>query len=235
MDTGLDFWCHVSAAKTTGGSGRLWHATGQRKIALNKPLPFVERSYVAGQPALSKRIPFVVSPSLPEIPFGQREFVVSFVVSLSTMNGILPDSTPFSSGKERYLSRMTGRFPGLPFGPTLRACSLRHPAYAVRCAAYWLRCSNPFVASPQIPSVVNPSIPFVVSPSIPFVVNPSIPFVVNPSIPFVVSLSNHERNHGGAYSSSNRPKNRGCGQLYPSNPHPPRTRRVRPFRKLRSI
>jgi hypothetical protein len=131
------------------------------------------------------------------------------------MNGILPDSTPFSSGKERYLSRMTGRFPGLPFGPTLRACSLRHPAYAVRCAAYWLRCSNPFVASPQIPSVVNPSIPFVVSPSIPFVVNPSIPFVVNPSIPFVVSLSNHERNHGGAYSSSNRPKNRGCGQLYP--------------------
>ena len=107
------------------------------------------------------------------------------------MNGILPDSTPFSSGKERYLSRMTGRFPGLPFGPTLRACSLRHPAYAVRCAAYWLRCSNPFVASPQIP------------------------FVVNPSIPFVVSLSNHERNHGGAYSSSNRPKNRGCGQLYP--------------------
>ena len=107
------------------------------------------------------------------------------------MNGILPDSTPFSSGKERYLSRMTGRFPGLPFGPTLRACSLRHPAYAVRCAASWLRCSNPFVASPQIP------------------------FVVNPSIPFVVSLSNHERNHGGAYSSSNRPKNRGCGQLYP--------------------
>ena len=107
------------------------------------------------------------------------------------MNGILPDSTPFSSGQERYLSRMTGRVPGLPFGPTLRACSLRHPAYAVRCAAYWLRCSNPFVASPQIPSVVNPS------------------------IPFVVSLSNHERNHGGAYSSSNRPKNRGCGQLYP--------------------
>ena len=115
------------------------------------------------------------------------------------MNGILPDSTPFSSGKERYLSRMTGRFPGLPFGPTLRACSLRHPAYAVRCAAYWLRCSNPFVASPQIP------------------------FVVNPSIPFVVSLSNHERNHGGAYSSSDRPRNRGFGQLYPI----PLTRRAR--------
>ena len=115
------------------------------------------------------------------------------------MNGILPDSTPFSSGKERYLSRMTGRFPGLPFGPTLRACSLRHPAYAVRCAAYWLRCSNPFVASPQIP------------------------FVVNPSIPFVVSLSNHERNHGGAYSSSDRPRNREFGQLYPI----PLTRRAR--------
>ena len=123
------------------------------------------------------------------------------------MNGVVPRSAHSSSGQERNPSRMTGRFPGLPFGPALRACSLRHPAYAVRCAASWLRCSNPFVASPQIPSVVNPSIPFVV--------NPSIPFVVNPSIPFVVSLSNHERNHGGAYSSSDRPRNREFGQLYP--------------------
>jgi hypothetical protein len=60
-----------STSNTRHGSQRLLHATGQPKIALNKPLPFVERYYVAVQPALSKRIPFVVSPSIP------------FVVSLS--------------------------------------------------------------------------------------------------------------------------------------------------------